>query len=73
MSCKTIISFGSNLIAYVRCRFDGDLRVTINNGLEITIPNHQLVQYFYTYDNNGDPVVNGSVRELMINPLEQIK
>ena len=70
----TISSLSSqDLHADHRPRFNGDLKVTVNNGLEITVPNHQLVQYFYTYDGNGDPIVNGSVRELMINPLEQIK
>jgi hypothetical protein len=30
------------------------------------------VQYYYTFDNNGDAIVNGSVLELMINPLQDV-
>ncbi|EXJ54263.1 hypothetical protein A1O7_09601 [Cladophialophora yegresii CBS 114405] len=52
--------------------FDGDLKITIDNSLDITIPGHQLVQYYYTFDDNGDAVVNGSVLELMINPLQDV-
>lgn len=53
-------------------RFDGDLKISIDNSLDITIPNHQLVQYYYTFDDNGDASVNGSVLELMINPLQDV-
>ena len=47
-----------------------DLKITISNSLTITIPNHQLVQAYYTFDSDGSYSVNNTVSELMINPLQ---
>jgi hypothetical protein len=54
-------------------RFTGDLKITINNQLDITIPNHQLVQHYVFFGKDGELTLNDTVRELMINPLENIK
>ncbi|KAK5047251.1 hypothetical protein LTR84_006773 [Exophiala bonariae] len=52
--------------------FQGDLKLTIDQTMEIIIPNHQLVQHYYTFDDKGDISVNDSVLELMINPLQDV-
>ncbi|KAK5096775.1 hypothetical protein LTS08_007265 [Lithohypha guttulata] len=46
------------------------LTITIAGSLEITIPNHQLVQAYYTFNEDGQMAVNNTVSELMINPLQ---
>lgn len=59
-------------MAYPNSRLpEGSLKITIGDGgFSVTIPNHQLVQTYYTIDTSGTIVVNDTHKELMINPLQ---
>ena len=46
--------------------------MTLSSGLQIRIPNHQLVLPDYHIDSEGEPFVNGSDRIVLINSLQQI-
>ena len=70
MSCpQGVISL--TVLKWIHHRSRADLKITIDGGLEITVPNHQLVQAYYLFnDGDGAMVVNDTVQELMINPLQ---
>ncbi|KAL8928204.1 MAG: hypothetical protein Q9208_001914 [Pyrenodesmia sp. 3 TL-2023] len=51
--------------------YDGDMTVTISPGLDIRIPNHQLVSPDYHFDAEGSLTEpNSTVRELLFNSLQ---
>ncbi|KAL6715894.1 hypothetical protein ACLMJK_006855 [Lecanora helva] len=53
--------------------YDGDLTISIDPGLDITIPNHQLVVPNYDINASGQLYAkNQSTREVLINSLQQI-
>lgn len=57
------------------CRYDGDLTISIDQlngpGLDIRIPNHQLVVPNTEIDSDGQTaLVNDVYREILINSLE---
>ena len=54
-------------------RYDGDLTISIDPGLDVTIPNHQLVVPEYYIDSDGQTYIkNNSNREVLINSLQEI-
>ncbi|KAL8952958.1 MAG: hypothetical protein Q9222_001177 [Ikaeria aurantiellina] len=53
--------------------YDGDMTFTFSSGLDIRIPNHQLVMPDYSVNAQGFVVeANSSVREVLINSLEDV-
>lgn len=53
------------------CSYDGDLTITISPGLDITIPNHQLVKPDFTFNNQPSIIEpNATSRELLFNSLQ---
>ncbi|RFU26271.1 hypothetical protein B7463_g10065, partial [Scytalidium lignicola] len=68
-------SLGINLFSMLYSAddvYDGSLTFTIDNSLDITIPNSELVQPDITYDVNGNIGYNSSTREIMLNSLQQV-
>lgn len=53
----------------ILCRTKADLVLSIDNGIDIKIPNHQLTQAYYDYNNDGSMHVDDTYIELMIQPL----
>ena len=54
-------------------RYDGNLTISIDPGLDITIPNHQLVVPEYNTDSTGQNYIkDGTKREVLINSLQQV-
>lgn len=51
-------------------RYDGDLTVILSFGLEIRIPNHQLVRPDYHMSPQGELKINGSDRVVLINSVQ---
>ncbi|KAK3945652.1 aspartic peptidase domain-containing protein [Diplogelasinospora grovesii] len=45
-------------------RYDGDMTLKFSTGLEIRIPNNQMLVPFVTFDRNGSRIFNESQREL---------
>ncbi|KAH8807543.1 aspartic peptidase domain-containing protein [Xylogone sp. PMI_703] len=52
--------------------YDGSITFTIDNSLDITIPNDQLIQPDLAYDVNGKIDYNKSTREIMLNSLQDV-
>lgn len=42
------------------CRFDGDLVISVDPGLEVTIPNHELISPYIDIDSNGEEYIKNS-------------
>lgn len=52
--------------------YDGDMTITISPGLDIRIPNHQLVSPDYHFNAEGSLTEpNSTVRELLFNSLQE--
>jgi len=53
--------------------YDGDLTISIDPGLDIRIPNHQLVVPDYDINDQGQEYIkNNSNREVLINSLQDV-
>lgn len=64
-------SFHAFLWILSAVRYDGDLTVSLSGGLDITIPNHQLVIPSYRVNEEGRVFIeNSSNREVLMNSLQ---
>lgn len=79
-SWAMLISGNGSFVFFYQCmmqclmniRYAGDLTVTLSSGLEIRIPNHQLVLPDYHISPQGEFIINGSDRVVRINSLQDI-
>lgn len=54
------------------CRYPGDLTLTLASGLNIKIPNNQVVTPDYTVDSSGQVTSNATTRLVTISSLQEV-
>jgi hypothetical protein len=61
----SVTAFVLAMIRFNKLSYQGDMRITLSSGLQVTVPNDQFMVPFVSVDRNGSRIFNESEREFL--------